>query len=48
MLFISIYISGNGIIVAEPYADFVMQWYATYETFNDANWGEHSVIMPYK
>ncbi|XP_074652874.1 uncharacterized protein LOC141907196 [Tubulanus polymorphus] len=36
----------NGIIISRPNATFLKIWHAKYATFNDAEWGTHSVILP--
>ncbi|KAK7088082.1 hypothetical protein V1264_022049 [Littorina saxatilis] len=38
---------GNGLIFSEPQAPFLKLWLASYVTFNDAKWGEHSTSLPY-
>ncbi|KAI9476094.1 MAG: hypothetical protein EXX96DRAFT_596337 [Benjaminiella poitrasii] len=38
----------NAMIMARPHARFIQRWYATYASFDDADWNYHSVILPGK
>lgn len=37
----------NGVIVAAPHADFLDRWRATYESFDESVWADHSVVVPW-
>ncbi|XP_064619665.1 uncharacterized protein LOC135483079 [Lineus longissimus] len=36
----------NGIMVTKPNATFLQIWHDKYRTFDDSNWGHHSVALP--
>jgi hypothetical protein len=36
----------NGVIFAKRCSRFLTRWYQSYRTFNDQEWGMHSIIMP--
>lgn len=36
----------NGVIIAAPGAEFLKIWYSNYNTFDDDEWGIHSVHLP--
>lgn len=38
---------GNGMFLGKPGARFLDIWYDSYQSFNDKEWGSHSVIMPF-
>lgn len=38
----------NGVIVAAPRSKFINIWYDSYKTFNDGQWGSHSVVIPHE
>lgn len=37
----------NAVIIAQPHSSFIDRWLASYETFEDGQWDEHSVNMPW-
>jgi hypothetical protein len=37
----------NAVIVSAPHASFVERWKASYETFNEDEWAQHSVDEPW-
>jgi hypothetical protein len=36
----------NAVILAEPNSRFIKAWLSSYESFDEANWNEHSVRVP--
>ncbi|XP_064647975.1 uncharacterized protein LOC135500430 isoform X2 [Lineus longissimus] len=36
----------NGVIISKPNAPFLRIWHSEYTTFDDNNWGYHSVMLP--
>ncbi|KAG1313755.1 hypothetical protein G6F64_002004 [Rhizopus arrhizus] len=38
----------NAMIMARPHSRFIQRWFATYATFDSADWNYHSVILPGK
>lgn len=37
----------NAVIISEPNSRFLETWRASYETFNEGVWADHSVVMPW-
>jgi hypothetical protein len=37
----------NGVIISQPGALFLLIWREEYRTFDDRQWGDHSVFLPY-
>jgi hypothetical protein len=38
----------NAVILAEPEAPFIREWYESYRTFDDTRWSDHSILLPFK
>lgn len=36
----------NAVILAKPYAPFIVRWQGAYRTFQSARWNYHSVVLP--
>ncbi|WOO76631.1 uncharacterized protein LOC62_01G000258 [Vanrija pseudolonga] len=37
----------NAVIIARPDAPFITRWLASYDTFDESQWADHSVVMPW-
>ncbi|KAF2483101.1 hypothetical protein BDY17DRAFT_251121 [Neohortaea acidophila] len=37
---------GNAVILTRPSSAFLLKWWATYASFNDRIWNDHSVLIP--
>jgi hypothetical protein len=37
----------NAAIISAPHSDFIERWLASYDTFDESQWNQHSVVQPW-